>query len=70
MKERVKQLTGRSESFVFSNPKQQTTQHQKRKMPSNIGAPTGKASKLAGQMAKTLSQQASKKSFDNIINLT
>jgi len=69
MKERVKQLTGRSENFVFPNPKQQTTQHQKRKMPSNIGAPTGKASKLAGQMAKTLSQQASKKIFDNIINL-
>jgi len=38
-------------------------------MPSNIGAPTGKASKIAGQMAKTLSQQASKKNVDNIINI-
>jgi len=34
-------------------------------MPSNIGAPTGKASKIAGQMAKTLSQQATKIFFDN-----
>ena len=69
MKERVKQFTGRSEGFVVPNPPPQNRQHQKRKMPSNIGAPTGKVSTLAGQKAKSLSQQTSKKQFDNIINL-
>ena len=38
-------------------------------MPSNIGAPTGKASKLAGQKAKSISQETSKKHFDSIFNL-
>ena len=70
MKERITQLSGRSEVFVFPNPQTQNRQHQKRKMPSNIGAPTGKASKVAGQKAKSLSQQTSKKHFDSIINLS
>jgi len=69
MKGRVKQLTGRSEVFVVPNPQPQNRQHQKRKMPSNIGAPTGKASKLAGQKSKSISQETSKKHFDSIFNL-